>query len=236
MNTEHDLLALAHGAGSLARFREAALDLLRGALDAEVGLFVTLADRDAAPAVRGLDAVSNARLDARWNVYAPEVAPVQAAAGLAGATTDLRTLGAGLRRTRVYREIMAPARGSESLYVVPALAGRKVGFVMLGRCGGRFSDAAVAHARSLAPCLAVACAALASIAPTLPAAPRDVSRTEADLLGYLALGYSSRQIATARGTSFFTVRNQLSALYRKLGVANRTEAVGLRRRRSPPAE
>jgi DNA-binding NarL/FixJ family response regulator len=42
-----------------------------------------------------------------------------------------------------------------------------------------------------------------------------------------ALGYTNREIALACGTSFRTVRNQLSAVYAKLGAANRTEALAL---------
>ena len=45
---------------------------------------------------------------------------------------------------------------------------------------------------------------------------------------------AAREIAHARGTSFFTVRNQLSALYRRLEVGNRAEAIGLRRGRRAP--
>ena len=55
-----------------------------------------------------------------------------------------------------------------------------------------------------------------------------MTEAEADLLDYLELGLSTKQIAQARGTSFFTVRNQLAALQRKLGVSNRAEAIGRR--------
>jgi DNA-binding NarL/FixJ family response regulator len=46
-------------------------------------------------------------------------------------------------------------------------------------------------------------------------------------------GISNRQIATLRGTSERTVANQLSEIYRKLGVSNRTE-LARRVHRDPP--
>ena len=92
----------------------------------------------------------------------------------------------------------------------------------LGRCWGTFSSAAVASAQSLVKALALACRATGSSQDSLPS----LTGAELDLLDYLELGWGTRQIAQARGTSFFTVRNQLSALYRRLDVANRTEAIG----------
>jgi len=76
------------------------------------------------------------------------------------------------------------------------------------------------------PALSVASRAVtASSSQPLPR----LTETELDLLDYLELGWGTREIAEARGTSFFTVRNQLSALYRRLEVTNRAEAIGLRR-------
>ena len=158
-----------------------------------------------------------------------EIAPVDEEARRTGAATDRRIFGAALRRTNVYRELIAPATGGESLIVGLSSRGPRLGLFMLARSGRRlFSDAEVNLAGSLAPALSVSCAALMRPAPASPLPTTELSAAEGELMGYLELGYSSREIAMARGTSFYTVRNQLSALYRKLGVANRTEAVGLR--------
>ena len=48
---------------------------------------------------------------------------------------------------------------------------------------------------------------------------------EQDLLHALNSGVSNKQVATAMRKSEQTVRNQLSTLYRKLNVRNRTQAV-----------
>ncbi len=55
------------------------------------------------------------------------------------------------------------------------------------------------------------------------------------MVDYLHLGYTNEQIGLALGTRPRTVRNQLTAVYRKLGVATRAEAVGLVARIESPA-
>lgn len=71
-----------------------------------------------------------------------------------------------------------------------------------------------------------------SAAPAVIARGRDTGRTplsqrERELLSLLAKGRSTDQIARALFLSPKTVRNQLSALYRTLGVTNRAEAVAV---------
>ena len=60
--------------------------------------------------------------------------------------------------------------------------------------------------------------------------PKLTSR-ELRLLEWLALGRTNVQIGQCAARSEKTVRNQLTALYSKLGAANRAEAVGLWLRR-----
>ena len=63
--------------------------------------------------------------------------------------------------------------------------------------------------------------------------PRPViTSRELRLLEWLALGRTNVQIGQCAGRSEKTVRNQLTALYLKLGAANRAEAVALWLRRA----
>lgn len=222
MTTEHALIELAHHVASLDAMREGALGVLGDALDAEVGLFVTLPGDRAARSFRGLPRHRCEAMDRVWERIGVEVRLVKEQAAREGASTDRQVLGQGLTRTVLYREVMAPVGGTETLFIVPTLAGRAVGLVALGRRRGTFSEAAITHARGLRAALSVACRAVSAASTPAPA----LSLVERDLLDYLELGLCTRQIAEARGTSFFTVRNQLSALYRKLDVANRAEAIG----------
>lgn len=221
------LAEVAANSTSLGSFRDAALAFARSALDVEVGLFATVGLGGMGVSAEGLSR-SQMKLARNWDEYGREIRSVKDAALRDGASTDRRVLGRSVELTRFYRDIMAEVGGTESLLLVPSFQGRKLGFLMLGRCGGRFSSSAVSAARSFAPILSVSCAAFGATAQMLD---DRLSEAERDLLSYLELGYSSQDIAAARGTSFYTVRNQLSTLYRRLGVANRTEAVGLLRRR-----
>jgi DNA-binding CsgD family transcriptional regulator len=221
------LAEVASTSTTLASFRDAALEFARRALDVEVGLFTTVGLEGMGVSAEGLSG-GQTQLARNWDEYGGEIRAVKDAALRDGVSTDRRVLGRAVEQTRLYRDIMAEVGGTESLLLVPSFRGRNLGLLMLGRCGGRFSNAAVSAARSFAPILSVSCAAFGATSQMLDAR---LSQAERDLLSYLELGYSSRDIAAARGTSFFTVRNQLSTLYRRLGVANRTEAVGLLRRR-----
>ena len=53
----------------------------------------------------------------------------------------------------------------------------------------------------------------------------ELSERERELLGLLSAGHSNAQIAELRHRSPATVRNQVWALYQKLGVARRAEAI-----------
>lgn len=53
----------------------------------------------------------------------------------------------------------------------------------------------------------------------------ELTDREAEVLGYLADGWSNEEIANRLGIGVRTVRFHLDRLYRKLGVNRRTEAV-----------
>jgi DNA-binding NarL/FixJ family response regulator len=75
-------------------------------------------------------------------------------------------------------------------------------------------DAALAHRRTLPP-------------PRVTGAepPGGLSERELDILAHLGRGMANKDIAERAGISEKTVRNHLSAIYRKLGVDNRTKAL-----------
>jgi DNA-binding NarL/FixJ family response regulator len=55
--------------------------------------------------------------------------------------------------------------------------------------------------------------------------PADLSRRDIEFLRLLAAGQNNRQISESIGLAESTVKNNLSALFRKLGVRDRTQAV-----------
>lgn len=68
----------------------------------------------------------------------------------------------------------------------------------------------------------------AGVAPRVaqqPASPKPLTRIERALLHALRTGASNKALALQMGKSSHTVRNQLSALFAKIGVGNRTQAL-----------
>jgi len=54
-----------------------------------------------------------------------------------------------------------------------------------------------------------------------------VTRRETEVLAYMAIGLSDRQIARALDLSPYTVKNHAKSVYRKLRAANRAHAVAI---------
>lgn len=75
------------------------------------------------------------------------------------------------------------------------------------------------------------------MASTSPAPPRTqagslgglglLSKREAEVLAVTALGLTNRETAARLGVSVHAVKFHLAAIYRKLHVANRTQAVAI---------
>jgi DNA-binding NarL/FixJ family response regulator len=68
-------------------------------------------------------------------------------------------------------------------------------------------------------------------APPLASTPNPLSVREREVLGMLARGLRNKEIAEALFISPSTVNYHLTAIFNKLGVANRTEAVSVALRR-----
>jgi DNA-binding NarL/FixJ family response regulator len=71
----------------------------------------------------------------------------------------------------------------------------------------------------------------AADAPPLVSAPNPLSAREREVLGMLARGLRDKEIANLLFITDRTVRFHAQAIYRKLDVANRTEAVTVALRR-----
>ena len=124
--------------------------------------------------------------------------------------------GSGLRR-------LQPHHGESSLIAYLGAGSQIVTGVVLGRTRTRFKPAEVERLRAALPVLTVCELA---VGRRMPSESELLSAREREILSYLRLGYTNREIGLALGTSFRTVRNQLSHLFEKLGVSTRAEAVG----------
>jgi DNA-binding CsgD family transcriptional regulator len=68
---------------------------------------------------------------------------------------------------------------------------------------------------------------LAILSFALPPGGVALSRAEVEVVAHVLAGHSNAEIAALRGTSPRTVANQISNIYRKLGVGSRLELVVL---------
>ena len=80
--------------------------------------------------------------------------------------------------------------------------------------------------QSIAPHLHSALASMPTMPTADPQEPR-LTPQERELTGWLVMGRSNLEIAKLRGCSATTVRNQINALFRKLQVKTRAEAVAI---------
>jgi DNA-binding CsgD family transcriptional regulator len=220
-----DPLALAQELPVAAAFERAVLDELQRSIGAEASFFATV---KGPPTASLLDANEIARGfgDPRLE---REILPLkQAALAARGVCVDTEVLGDARERALYFRTYAAPLGGRHSLFGMMTVRGAFFGTVMLGRVGrgARSFDArAIASMERLLPALAIARASYDVAIPRRT----DLSRRERDVLDYLCLGFTNREIASACGTSPNTVRNQLVSLFAKLGASTRAEAVAIAR-------
>jgi DNA-binding CsgD family transcriptional regulator len=218
-----DLLDAAASASSWADYERPLFDWLARVIGFDVAFCVR--GDGLGPHAPGFDPRVRRSTLGRYAAFGCEYAGLkQAALRDRGAIVDLDYFGrSALERTLTYREVIGPHRGRSSLLLFLE-ADRPLATLVLGRTRGEFrarEREQLAAARSL---LSVCERALLSRFRSGPGLPT-LSPREAELIEYLRLGYSNREIGAACGTSFRTVRNQLTCLFEKLEVSTRAEAV-----------
>jgi DNA-binding CsgD family transcriptional regulator len=216
------IVAAAHAAEALQDYERETLEALRGAVPGEALFFCRGAGLG--PGALGVDSRIVRRTGGRWRSYADELAPVfDDARSHGGVSVDAAVLGHAFATTRVFREFIRPHGGRCTMLGIVSLGAERLASIAVGRLRGSFSDSDRRALASLLPTLAVAEAAVRRKGEVWVA----LTPRERELLVYLRLGYTNSQVAGAFGTSVNTVRNQVRSVLRKLGAANRAEAVAL---------
>lgn len=214
-----DMMDAANSARNRSEYERPLFELLDRAIGFDIA-FVVRADA-IGPHAPGFDPEVRRRVLGRLAFCAREYAPMRdQALRQGGVAVDAEFFGrAAFERTQTYREVVQPHRGRTSLLMfLPETT------LVLGRVRGEFRAAECQTLASVRSLVGVCEQAVSSRLPILPPAP-PLSPRERDLVAYLRLGYTNREIASACGTSFRTVRNQLSLLFEKLEVSTRAEAV-----------
>lgn len=177
----------------------------------------------------GVDGARLGRESPRWQTYFRELMPVKRAAlGARGVAVDTEVLGRGAERCAYFRDVVRPRGGRSSMIGYPRLGGVVLGGVIVGRTGGLFTEKDVRCMEALLGPMAMATAAMVGVAASRQRAPaQTLTAREAEIMGYVRLGYTNGQIGGLLGLSAFTVRNHLSAIFEKIGASNRAEATAL---------
>ncbi len=217
-------------------FEDEALALLEHQIGGDTLFFAD--ETGPSAATRGVLVDCLAEIRPLWASFSFDVHPMALAAEQRGGVLiDSEVFGSTMRALPHYQQVMAPVRGRTTLIGALTHRGRLLQKVAIGRCWGTgdFREADVSALREVIAALSLARAAFVPPHPqtrSLNPEPElslelGLTAREREVVSYLRLGYTNRDIAQALGTSVKTVRNQLSAAYSKLGVANRAEAVGL---------
>ncbi len=201
-------------------------------LQRRIGFEIAIFKRPDAPSTHGVDAKVARACARHWSQFKVDSAPVlEVALRQRGVAVDLDVLGfKRLERLAVYQRLMRPHGGTSTAFVCLTRHGSPVSLLALGRTRGAFAPRELDYLRSIAPTLSV-CETAAVAAPIAPApfGEPHVSLTprEREVLAHLRLGHTNAQIGLALGSAERTVRNQLSKIYEKLGVASRAEAAAV---------
>ena len=173
------------------------------------------------------------RCERGWRRYREDLRRALAVCEQEGAFIDTELYSAAERsRSRVYAEVILPQEIRSMLTLMPRWRGEALGVLRLQRHGGRpFARADQEAAQQVLPVLELGLVASASRhRPASSNEPPELELTsrESEIAELICRGLTTPEIAELLGTSKLTVRNQLSRIFRKANVSNRTELAALR--------
>jgi DNA-binding CsgD family transcriptional regulator len=219
------LIEAARCARGAQQYEQVLFELLQRRIGFDVG-FCIRAD-GLGPCTPGLAEAVRRDTRGRFGEFKRSVGPMtRAALGDRGVIVDAEFFGArGLERKPHYQAMMRPHRGRSSLLGYLCGPHGPIANLVLGRTTPRFLEREKRFVERAIPVLSLCERVVQSVEPRPMLAT--LTARERDVLGYLQLGYTNREIASACGTSPRTVRNQLGAIFEKLGASTRAEAVAL---------
>jgi DNA-binding CsgD family transcriptional regulator len=221
-----ELVELVDACGDLGGFRRGVLDLVARRLPYESAIFIDDALRQPPTAVNKeqfLGLVRNVQIDpGRYRAGLAKAANALVAGR--GVYLDTEVFTTGERRNLpFYAEIVRPQRIRNQLVAHLQFRGAPAGILYLCRHGAvaPFRSRDVSRLAGLLPGIALAQAGMRS-APD-PRSLGELTPRERQITQLVCRGLGNREIALLLGTSPITVRNQLTLLFDRLGLDNRTE-------------
>jgi DNA-binding CsgD family transcriptional regulator len=222
---------LALASRDLRSFELAWLDCLRPRIGFETACTI-MTDASGLTLSAAAIGYPEATLGARFSQYMSELSPSEVAGFCAKRpAVDLEVVSSSRRRQlAVYRELLLPARVSSFVTNVWHARGAVFG-IHLARCGRAtaFRDGAVERLSHLLVCVRLGQALLIADEQRRGGEPDwwpgawNLSSRESEVARLAARGFSNPEIARLLRVSPHTIRNQLSAVFRKALVSNRAE-------------
>jgi DNA-binding NarL/FixJ family response regulator len=208
--------------------RREVLTRLARSLGFDMGIIWTVPETLEGSTILGFPAHFWSRYYAGRASYAEDLLPmVVASARLDGVVNDRDVFNLRERERRgMYRDILNPIGARNFLTVSLGRRGCATAMMQVGRggLGARFTEDHAAAMRLLRPVLALG-EAMRDADPILGQEAFDLTPRERQIVAYLALGFTNREIGLALGSSMNTVRNQVQSIFRKADVCNRAELV-----------
>lgn len=125
----------------------------------------------------------------------------------------------------IFREILSKQHISCEAGLFPMWRGQSLGFIRLSRHGraSHIRSRELERAVRLLPTISLTLHAVCTLSLPLEPSAAELSSREWEIARYVSCGLTTPEIARLLGTSRWTVRNQLTNIYRKLHVSGRAE-------------
>ncbi len=227
-----ELIYLATSSRTRNQFRSAAVRWLDATVGFDFGYFGKVPDpaADPAPMLHNCSSRQVQQYRAESARYLPDTLDlIHRAHQRGGVGRDEELLAGREGHCVLNEEILRPQGVHEMVTACGTVAGRPTSYfhIARGSRGARFGARELAIIGRAAPVFALGDALTRdderqSIAPDIKLTAR-----ERQVIEYLVAGLTNREIAALLGTSHHTVRNQLAAVFAKLGASTRAELVGL---------
>jgi len=184
-----------------------------------------------------LDVAELARSAAQWDGFAVELGRMRDLANASLVAWDREAFPRESEaRARFLALVGVPLRVRSMLMVHLVVRGRVgSGVALFGKREDAFEEKHVAILRAVAPTLALGDALLSieanaprSALPTrLVCTDGRLTPRQREIVEHVAMGHTNSAIAAAMGVSPNTLRNQLAAIFRRVGASNRADLVRL---------
>ncbi len=223
----------------LVPFRQAVLTTLREHVAFDAGIFHAFSPRVpiGTAAIVGFTPELLAATQARWDHVAVELGALRELANTRGVACDREAYPEGSKgRARFVEHVTRPF-GMRRMAMVHLTVRDDVrsAIALLSRRDDAFDDAALTLLRRAAGAIALADSLLVletqsprAASPTrLRCEDGRLTPRQRTIVEHVALGHTNEQIATALAISPNTLRNQLAAVFVRLGASNRADVVRL---------